>query len=72
MNRQVRGFFHRSKRNKANFVGQPCFFKRPAHARIARKTFAASGERSNAVMVMVIVNLLEEAILTRGRTQRHL
>ena len=43
MKRQMRGFLHRAERNKANLVGLAHFFKRPAHARIARQTLAAIG-----------------------------
>ena len=50
----MRGFLHRSERNKANLVGLTHFLKRPANARITRQ----STLRSKAVMVMVIVRLL--------------
>src|SRR5207344_669148 len=41
MKRKMRRFFHRTERNKANFVGLPHFLQRPAHARIARQSLAA-------------------------------
>jgi hypothetical protein len=53
----MRGFLHRTERNKANRVGLTHFFKRPANARITRQ-LPPSGDRSKAVMVMVIVRLL--------------
>jgi hypothetical protein len=43
MQRQMRGFLHRAKRNKANLVGLADFFKRPADAHIARQSLAAIG-----------------------------
>ena len=43
MKRQMRGFLHRTKRNKANLVGLAHFLKRPANARIARQPPAAIG-----------------------------
>jgi len=43
MKRQMRGFLHRTKRNKANLVGLADFFKRPANARITRQSPAAIG-----------------------------
>ena len=55
MQRQMRRFLHRSKRNQANPVGLAHFFKRPANARITRQS--PSGDRSKAVMVMVIMRL---------------
>jgi len=36
----MRGFLHRTERNKANFIGLAHFFKRPADARITRQSFA--------------------------------
>jgi len=41
MKGQVRGFLHRTKRNKANLVGLAHFFKRPANAHITRQSLAA-------------------------------
>src|SRR5437660_12377256 len=43
MKRQMRGFLHRAKRNKANLVGVTHFLKRPANARITRQSLAAIG-----------------------------
>src|SRR5881227_869856 len=43
MKRQMRGFLHRTERNKANLVRLAHFFKRPAHARITREPLAAIG-----------------------------
>src|SRR6185436_6284856 len=43
MKRQMRGFLHRTKRNRANLVGLADFFKRPANARITRQSLAAIG-----------------------------
>src|SRR6478752_7417408 len=43
MKRQMRGFLHRTKRNKANLVRLAHFFKRPANARITRQSLAAIG-----------------------------
>src|SRR6202035_4646221 len=43
MKPQMRGFLHRTKRNKANLVGSADFFKRPANARITRQSLAAIG-----------------------------
>jgi hypothetical protein len=43
MKRQMRGFLHRTKRNKANLVGLAHFLKRPANARITRQSPAAIG-----------------------------
>jgi predicted mannosyl-3-phosphoglycerate phosphatase (HAD superfamily) len=43
MKREMRGFLHRTKRNKANLVGLVHFFKRPANARVTRQSFAAIG-----------------------------
>ena len=43
MKRQMRGFLHRTERNKANLVGLAHFFKRPANARITRQSLAAIG-----------------------------
>jgi hypothetical protein len=43
MKRQMRGFLHRPKRNKANLVGLAHFLKRPANARITRQSPAAIG-----------------------------
>src|SRR5262245_4163263 len=43
MKRQMRGFLHRAKRNKANLVGLPHFLKRPANAGIACQPLAAIG-----------------------------
>jgi hypothetical protein len=39
----MRGFLHRTKRNKANLVSLTHFFKRPAHARITSQPLAAIG-----------------------------
>ena len=39
----MRGFLHRTERNKANLVRLAHFFKRPANARIARQSPAAIG-----------------------------
>ena len=58
MKRQMRRFLHRTERNKANLVGLAHLLKRPATARIPRQSPAAIGDRSNAVMVMVIARLL--------------
>ena len=50
------GFLHRPERNKTNLVRSAHFLQRPANARITRQSLAApSGDRSKAVMVMVIV-----------------
>jgi hypothetical protein len=38
MKRPMRGFLHRSERNKANLVGLTPFLKRPANARITRQS----------------------------------
>src|ERR671914_3039639 len=43
MKRQMRGFLHRTERNKANLVGLARFFERPANARVARQPLAAIG-----------------------------
>ena len=43
MKRQMRGFLHRTERNKANLVGLAHFFKRPANARITCQSLAAIG-----------------------------
>ena len=43
MKSQMRGFLHRTKRNKANLVGLAHFFQRPANARITRQSLAAIG-----------------------------
>src|SRR5688572_8953231 len=43
MKAQMRGFLHRTERNKANLVGLAHFFKRPANARITRQSLAAIG-----------------------------
>src|SRR5437762_9072110 len=43
MKRQMRGFLHRAKRNKANLVGLTHFLKRPANARITLQSLAAIG-----------------------------
>src|SRR5215208_6363736 len=43
MKRPMRGFLHRTERNKANLVGLAHFFKRPADARITRQSAAAIG-----------------------------
>ena len=43
MKRQMRGFLHRTKRNKPNLVRLAHFFKRPANARITRQPLAAIG-----------------------------
>src|SRR5207248_2713064 len=43
MKRQMRGFLHRAKRNKANLVGLTHFLKRPANARITRQSLPAIG-----------------------------
>jgi hypothetical protein len=37
MKRPMRGFLHRTERNKANLVGLAHLFKRPANARITRR-----------------------------------
>jgi hypothetical protein len=56
MKRQMRGFLHRTERHKANLVGLAHFFERPVcHAPVP---LPPSGERSKAVMVMVIVRFL--------------
>ena len=39
----MRGFLHRTERNKANLVGLADFFKRPANTRITRQALAAIG-----------------------------
>src|SRR6266851_1649976 len=41
MKRPMRGFLHRTERNKANLVGLAHFFKRPANARITYQSLAA-------------------------------
>ena len=43
MKRQMRGFLHRTERNKAHLVGLAHFFKCPANARITRQSLAAIG-----------------------------
>src|SRR5262245_15095492 len=43
MKAQMRGFLHRTERNKANLIGLAHFFKRPANARITRQSLAAIG-----------------------------
>ena len=43
MKRQMRGFLHRPKRDKANLVGLAHFLERPANARITRQSLAAIG-----------------------------
>jgi len=53
----MRGFLHRTERKKTNVVRLAYFFKRPAHTHITRQSLAAIGDRSKAVMVMVIVKL---------------
>ena len=41
--RPMRGFLHRTERNKTNLVGLPYLLKRPAHARVTRQALAAIG-----------------------------
>src|SRR5262245_51680091 len=43
MKAHMRGFLHRTERNKANLVGPAHFLERPANARIARESLAAIG-----------------------------
>jgi hypothetical protein len=43
MKRQMRGFLHRTERDKANLVGLAHFLERPANPRIARQSLAAIG-----------------------------
>jgi hypothetical protein len=43
MKRPMRGFLHRTERNKTNLVRLARFFKRPANAHVARESFAAIG-----------------------------
>ena len=43
MNRPVRGFLHRAKRNETNLVGLAHLFKRPANAHVTRQSLAAIG-----------------------------
>ena len=43
MNRQMRRFLHRTKRNKANLVGFANLLEGPANARITRQSLAAIG-----------------------------
>src|SRR5262245_65094749 len=43
MKAQMRGFLHRTERNKTNLIGLAHFFKRPANARITRQSLAAIG-----------------------------
>ena len=59
----MRGF-HRTKRNQANLVWLAAF--RAPSERIARKSLPPSGDRSKAVMVMVIVKLLLAKIIGWG------
>src|SRR6202011_5351185 len=43
MKRSMRGFLHRTERNKTNLVRLAHFFKRPANAHVTRKSLAAIG-----------------------------
>jgi hypothetical protein len=43
MKRRMRGFLHRTERNKANLVRLAHFFKRPANTRITRQALATVG-----------------------------
>ena len=54
MKAQMRAFRLRLERDKAHLVVLAHLFKRPANARIARQARPPSGDRSNAVMTMVI------------------
>ena len=65
MQRQMRRFLHRTKRNQANLVGPVHFFKRQQTVYHA-SPLPPSGSRSKAVMVMVIVRLLVESHRLRG------
>jgi hypothetical protein len=51
---QMRRLLHRSKRHGPYFVGQTGF-QRPPYARVARSPLPPSGERSNAVIVIVML-----------------
>jgi hypothetical protein len=43
MKRSMRGFLHRTERNKTNLVRLAHFFKRPANAHVTRQSLAAIG-----------------------------
>src|SRR5258708_39141834 len=43
MKRSMRGFLHRTERNKANLVRLARFFKRPANAHVTCQSLAAIG-----------------------------
>lgn len=50
----MRGLLQRAERHEAHSVGLARFLERPADARVARKAWPPSGERSKAVMTTVI------------------
>jgi hypothetical protein len=43
MKRSMRGFLHRTERNKTNLLRLADFFQRPANARVTRQSLAAIG-----------------------------
>jgi hypothetical protein len=66
MKRQMCGFLQRTKRNQANLVWLARFFERQ-RTRVSRASpLPPSGDRSKAVMVMVIVKLLWRKSSARG------